>query len=751
MLEKCPVSVLFLILISVGALHVCAQEAGEEAGEEENVIIDESPVDITDDTPEPPAEQAVQDEPSVSGSSAGASDAVPGSRTHIEKQLERMKYLFRCGKYEESLDICNSLLEYEPENTMLLRFKGRIVRAQRQIQLLKKYIDSDEAIKQVTETSLTPEEKDPVDRPVAKEVIELISGMNRQQRQSVKKRLNQKISLNVVDAPLNYILNLLFRGTGINIIADQSVLEGKMLTIQVEKIPLEGVLRYISRLEGITYSISHETVWITTAENPMLETRIIRLRSGLTDVSLQLKLLSGASTGKKGTGGTGGAGGSGTGGGGGSDGNLKAIEESDVEKVLNSIDRIIEWPVGSEWVLDRKTNTLFARSTSDALDKFETVLRSVDISPLQVLIEAKFIEISDGDLSDLGIEWQFTNNTRVRGMGPEGVELKTGTGTNFGFTSRAPGTVDFSSNATGMDLFLTGVLSAPEFDAVLHAINTKDSSHTLSSPTLLTMNNFVGTIKVTTDLIYIENYTVDRSTNANRYNINMQDTNNYTVGDDDGDGLINEDPPDGVDNDGDGDVDEDGLPWDYLDLGYNVTGSEPVIIPQFATDFEGVILKILPSIGLNGKVITLTIQPEVTEKVGEETFSLVIPDYSGTAEIKRPIMNRRTFSTQLSVEDGCTVVLGGLKRERDILKISRVPLLGNIPILGRLFSRTYTSTVSSNLLIFVSAHILDPSGSRYNKPGRPEKVVTFQAPDGTPLTPREVKKRLEKGKKQGSR
>jgi len=728
MFRQSVVSAVFFLIIICCTFPIYAQEAEEEANPDENVIIDESPAEKAEDTSEPEnktdgttAVEIIEEEIPVK--------AVPGSREYMEAQLERMKYFFKCGKYEEALEICNELLKYEPENSILLRFKGRILRAQRQIKLLRKYIDSDKAINQVIEDSLTPEEKDPVDRTVSKEVIELISGMNREQRQFVKKQLNQRISLNVVDAPLNYILNLLFRGTGINIIADQSVLQDKMLTIQVEQIPLEGVLRYISRLEGITYSISHETVWITTSENPMLETRIMRLRSGLTDVSMEAKLLDGAATST-----------------GGADRGIKAIEESDVEKVLNEIARIIEWPMGSEWVLDRKTNTLFVRSTSDALDKFETVLRSVDISPLQVLIEAKFIEISDGDLTDLGIEWQFTNNTRIRGMGPEGVEMKTGTGTNFGFSSRPPGTVDFGSTVTGMDLFLTGVLSAPEFDAVLHAINTKDSSHTLSSPTLLTMNNFVGTIKVTTDLIYIENYTVDRSQNANRYNLNMQDTNNYTVGDDDGDGLINEDPPDGIDNDGDGNIDEDGLPWDYLNLGYQVTGSEPVIIPQFATEFEGVILKVLPSIGINGKIVTLTLQPEVSEKVGEEIFNLVIPDYEGTAEIKRPIMNRRTFATQLSIEDGCTVVLGGLKREKDIMKVSRVPLLGNIPILGRLFSRTYSTTLSTNLLIFVTAHILDPSGSTYKKAANPKKVVTFQNPDGTPLTPREVKEHLNRGK-----
>jgi type II secretory pathway component GspD/PulD (secretin) len=651
----------------------------------------------------------------------------PGSEDYIRIKVEIMKDFFKRGTYEDSLKVCEELLKIEPENAVLLNFKGRILRAQRQIKLLRKYIDNDKVINQVIDAGITPKDPEKVKRPESKDIIELVSGMNRAQRERVKKQLNQKISLNVVDAPLNYILNLLFRGTGINIIADQSVLQGKVLTIQVENIPLEGVLRYISRLQSISYSISHETVWITTSDQPMLETRIIRLRSGLTAVEEELDLLEGASTGSGGAAGGGGS-----------------SVESDLEKLLNEIAKIIEWPQGSEWVLDKKTNTVFVRSTSDALDKFEKVVRAIDISPHQVLIEAKFIEISDGDLTDVGIEWQFANNARIKGMGPEGVELKTGTGTNFGFVNRPPGKVDFTNTSTGMDLFLTGVLSAPEFDAILHAINTKDSSHTLSSPTLLTMNNFLGTIKVTTDLIYIENYTVNRSNLQQRNQLNVNNaTGNYTVGDDDGDGVANEDPPDGVDNDGDGNMDEDGLPWDYLNFGYLSVGSEPVIMPQFATEFEGVILKVLPSIGLDGKVITLTLQPEVTEMVGEQTFNLIIPNYDGTAEIKRPIMNRRTFATKLSIEDGSTVVLGGLKRERDMTSVSRVPVLGNIPILGRLFSRTYTETVSTNLLIFVTAHILEPSGSMYKK-NKPEKVITFTTPDGKPLTADELKNALLK-------
>ncbi|MFH1707874.1 MAG: hypothetical protein ABIF71_08145 [Planctomycetota bacterium] len=695
-----------------------------------------------------PAEAVVPAEAVIAVEAAPADPEPPApdqlSARQADEVLKRYaRLLYDSGRFEEALEVVVLLLKDAPEDRRLIEFRGRIQAAQSDLNTLRKYVDADAALNQVGVSSFAGDQPAAVDRPAGAPVIELVSGMNRDQREQVRARLQQRISLNLVDAQLPYVLNLLFRGTGINIIADQSVLAGKLLTIQVENIPLEAILNYIARMQGISYSISYETVWITTSDRPMLETRIIRLRTGLTDVLEQLD--AGLSTQSASAGA--GAAQAQAAPAAAAAGARPSIAQSDLERVLNRVADIIDWPAGSNWVLDRKTNTVFVRSTSDALDKFEKVIAAVDGAPLQVLIEAKFIEISDGDLRDVGIEWQFAEQVRIRGAGAEGVALETGSGTNFGFPARGSGKVDFTSNTTGMDLFLTGVLDAPAFDAVLHAIDTKDSSHTLSSPTLLTMNNFLGTIKVTTDLIYIESYTVDRSNIQRQVTSGTAPTTNYTLGDDDADGVANEDPPDGIDNDGDGNFDEDGLPWDYMNTTPSGLGSEPVIIPVFATDFEGVILKVLPSIGLDGEIITMTLQPEVTEKVGEQSFNLVIPNYSGTAEIVRPIMNRRTFVTKLSIQDGCTVVLGGLKREREIRSISRVPILGNIPLLGRLFSRNSTSTVSSNLLIFVTAHILAPSGNMY-KDSTPQRAVTVTAPDGRTLTREELLDRIRQGQRQ---
>ena len=68
------------------------------------------------------------------------------------------------------------------------------------------------------------------------------------------------------------------------------------------------------------------------------------------------------------------------------------------------------------------------------------------------------------------------------------------------------------------------------------------------------MNNFTGTIQVLTDLVYIVGYQVNRATLPNTIlgAGGVGAGNSYTIGDDDGDGLINEDRPDGVDNDNDG-------------------------------------------------------------------------------------------------------------------------------------------------------------------------------------------------------
>jgi general secretion pathway protein D len=78
-----------------------------------------------------------------------------------------------------------------------------------------------------------------------------------------------------------------------------------------------------------------------------------------------------------------------------------------------------------------------------------------------------------------------------------------------------------------------------------------------------------------------------------------------------------------------------------------------------------------------------------------------------------PIFSVQRLATQLSVADGATIVLGGLKSERIQNVQDKVPLLGNIPVLGRLFQSTAKQPVSTAIIFMVHVELLDPTGRPY--------------------------------------
>jgi len=108
-------------------------------------------------------------------------------------------------------------------------------------------------------------------------------------------------------------------------------------------------------------------------------------------------------------------------------------------------------------------------------------------------------------------------------------------------------------------------------------------------------------------------------------------------------------------------------------------------------------LAVLPQVHKNGQ-ITLAVEPTVEAITG----------YSGP-DLDQPIISRRTTSTQVRVKNGETIAIGGLIKE-DLRKVEKkVPILGSIPILGKmLFTTTSDEKERSDLLIFITPHIINP-------------------------------------------
>jgi len=122
----------------------------------------------------------------------------------------------------------------------------------------------------------------------------------------------------------------------------------------------------------------------------------------------------------------------------------------------------------------------------------------------------------------------------------------------------------------------------------------------------------------------------------------------------------------------------------------------------------GIKLSITPQIN-EGNSVILEIKQEVSGIVGPLT---------GTADL---ITNKRSIETTVLVDNNQMIVLGGLNEDDLQESISRVPILGSIPLLGRFFSSSAESRVQRNLMVFLrptilidSADVSSLSGEKYN-------------------------------------
>ncbi len=109
-------------------------------------------------------------------------------------------------------------------------------------------------------------------------------------------------------------------------------------------------------------------------------------------------------------------------------------------------------------------------------------------------------------------------------------------------------------------------------------------------------------------------------------------------------------------------------------------------------------LTITPRVALDDRRVTCTLQPEVGDVTGTGTNAL-------------PIITKRTANTTVRVADGQAIAIGGLLQESESTIRRKIPLLGDLPLLGGLFRSTKTSSAQREITIFVVPHILDEQGN----------------------------------------
>ncbi|MFC1737785.1 secretin and TonB N-terminal domain-containing protein [Planctomycetota bacterium] len=113
----------------------------------------------------------------------------------------------------------------------------------------------------------------------------------------------------------------------------------------------------------------------------------------------------------------------------------------------------------------------------------------------------------------------------------------------------------------------------------------------------------------------------------------------------------------------------------------------------------GVELNVIPHLTRDG-MIKLQVQPMFSVKVDEVTFA-----GTGTISYPQPVVDRREANTTLLVKNGQTVVLGGLRKKDVTRQVNKVPILGDIPLVGLLFRFEGEDTITSEMVVFITPHI----------------------------------------------
>jgi general secretion pathway protein D len=138
----------------------------------------------------------------------------------------------------------------------------------------------------------------------------------------------------------------------------------------------------------------------------------------------------------------------------------------------------------------------------------------------------------------------------------------------------------------------------------------------------------------------------------------------------------------------------------------------------------GITLEVLPVADANKRFVDVTLNPSFIEFDGFVNYGSPITSTtqgllgSESVEITKnailmPVFSAQKLATQLTVADGATIAIGGLMTESVKNVEDKVPVLGALPVVGRMFSSKSRESVSTAVIFLVNIELIDPTGRPY--------------------------------------
>ncbi|MBN1870944.1 MAG: hypothetical protein JW800_00060 [Candidatus Omnitrophica bacterium] len=316
----------------------------------------------------------------------------------------------------------------------------------------------------------------------------------------------------------------------------------------------------------------------------------------------------------------------------------------------------------------------------------EKLIKQFDIGPQQVMIEAKFVEITFEDLDELGIEWYWHRHGDITFTDiAAGEDI---TNSLLGSTDDMDSDTYYSSpNYQGVqwdvessnqfpvtDFGLGFIISQYEsgkfLTAYLKALASEERANLLSSPKITTLSGQNANIQVTQKFPYVSE----------------------------------------------------------VDFENQGTAEDPIWVFDYTIEEKvtGITLEVTPYVNSGSNIITLDLHPEVSNLIARRPIYVGDDDNPFTQEadvpalLGWPVIDTRTSRASVMVKSGETIVMGGFVKDDETLTKKKVPLLGDIPFVGNLFKYEYKSREKKNLVIFLTATIITPSGSEITSRAKKE-------------------------------
>jgi len=353
---------------------------------------------------------------------------------------------------------------------------------------------------------------------------------------------------------------------------------------------------------------------------------------------------------------------------------------------------------------DKRTNTVFYQETKSNATNVEKFLVTIDRPTQQVMIEARLVEVNANPKQSYGINWAgvvggSANPQTIRYGSSSPGTFKVDSTTGAIVPDKLPGVIqdtttgrfslaDFlrdGSRGKGFFDAVSGqfaILNLPQLSATLRLLNEDTDAEFLANPRIVAANNQKAVIKIT------------RAQPVPQLNFNEQ--------------------------------------------------TAQAVFSGFQDKEFGNSLTVTPSINKDN-FVTLSVQPEISNKVGDATFT-----FSG-ATVFSPIIDKRTFDSNVLIKSGDTLAIGGLLQDEVTKSRTKVPVLGDIPLFGYAFQERVNQRTKRNLLVFVTPTIVksgygtglegqvsglthngeeyaDPNGWRNNAKGAVRLVPTSNRP-----------------------